>query len=222
MKTSSIGLAGAALLAVAVMPGVARAAPCVSGSLASYISQGSCTDGTLVFSAFTYDPDGSNGGQTPAAANVTVVPVTGGLQFDSLWNAPTPGAVSDASLAYKIMTNDGSSITDASLQEAGVANGSGAFATVTEALSTGGQLMTSDKNLGPIDATFAGVSTLMVTKDIDATAGTGSADVSSFNEGFSTTSMTVPAPPIGTTLPGLLAVVIALVGWKLGGLKLRS
>ena len=102
-----VGLSAAAI----ALSSPAFAGAC-SGSLSGLISAGSCTDGNLVFSNFAYSPDGSNGGMTPTAANITVVPAPNALQFDSFWDAPTSGSVSDAGLQLTVSTNDGSLITD--------------------------------------------------------------------------------------------------------------
>ena len=191
------------LVGVALLPLIghqAFAAACTSGSLAGYLAPGfSCTLGTdLTVSNFAYAPDGNGG--TPAASNVSVAPNPGGglnqggvgITFSGLWSAPSPGAVADSSLTFNAASTDGSNIASTGLTIAASATGSGAFGSVNE--TVGGQTVVAS-TAGSLSAMASTSGTsLDVAKDIEAFAGSGSADLSSVTEDFMGSSVT-PAPP---------------------------
>ena len=93
---------------------------CVTASLATYITDGSCTIGDLTFSGFSYTPTSVGAVTVPPAGSVTVNPITGtesGLEFDAGW-AAGPGQLEDSLIKYTV-TCTGCGIDDWVLSIAG-------------------------------------------------------------------------------------------------------
>lgn len=100
------------LLAVSVVllrvPGLA--APCTTGTLASYIALGSagCVLGNLTVSGFAYKASASGGAAEITADQITVTPLlppvgTFGLQFAAAWSVDT-GQSQGSHIAYHVLS----------------------------------------------------------------------------------------------------------------------
>jgi len=157
---------------------------------------------TETFSAFTYTV--SPTGATPAASGVTVLPYQvgneAGMTFSGGFAAPQLGSsVVDYSIFYTVTASAGHMINDATLSGVIGVTGTGSSGTVGETLlnaATGVAIATLTIAPGTASDTvsFAGVSSILVQKDIDLIAGTGgSASISIVNQGFSSTG-SVPEP----------------------------
>ncbi|MBO0710898.1 MAG: hypothetical protein J2P47_06415 [Acetobacteraceae bacterium] len=238
------------LVGVALLPLIGHqtfAAECASGPLTTYLAAGfSCTIGNDVnLSNFSYLPDGSGGGMTPAASAVTVSPggtITSGVEsgglsvtFSGAWNAPAANSIADSSLSFTAASNDGDNLASTGLQVQAAAQGSGAFGSVTE--TVGGSQIVAGTDATPSATASTSGTTLDIVKDIEAFAGSGTASVSSLTETFSgAAAPTTPPPatppaPVATPVPapptpvasvpepqtwGILAVGVAMLGLARG------
>jgi hypothetical protein len=168
------------------------------------------TNSPLTFSDFSYsDPSG-----TVPSSMVEVLPFNEfgetGLTFTGGFSAGT-GQTSDYSIFYTV-SSSGPLITDAYLGAAGSNGSQGGYYSVDETLftTTGKVIGTlTVTSTGPSDSiTFAGVSTIVVEKDIfvGGPFTTGPSTVSIVNQGY---SFAVPEPAsmglLGIGLTGLLA-----------------
>lgn len=192
---------------------VLQAAPCVSGTLASYIAGPACTVDGLLFSNFGYTSISSGGGVSPDATGVAVKPTMMGgefgLSFIASWLAAS-NQTSDGNITYTVSC-PGCLINDALLTMDGVGTGTGVASVAETSTST-----TPNLGLGTSDsvgfikltdsATFAPVGTLDLNKDIGASGGTaGVGHVSSVANLFSTS--TVPEPSLLFLCAGMLGVI---------------
>jgi PEP-CTERM motif len=210
---------GKLLLLIALVVGtcsLGMAGACGVGTLSDYTAAGfSCTIGSLTFSNFSYSSGAFGGATAIPAGGVNVTPQTGaeaGFMFTAPWVASASQGV-DSEISYTV-TASGVSITDLLLSMAGFGFTDGGDVSVAETAPTPPlSLLVFDNATGMVasdSATFLGVSSLTVTKDIAVVgggSGTGHLSVV-FNE-FSTSSVPEPASMLllGSGLIGLAGFV---------------
>jgi len=138
MKDPSLLLAIAALVSLPL-----SAAPCATGSLASYIALGStgCTLGNLTVGSFTYQSSSSGGAAAITEDQITVTPLliptgTFGLKFTAPWDVQSgQGQVSD--VFYRLASaSTSSSVQQVTLEGSGFKGGLFTSAVVNEVLAT--------------------------------------------------------------------------------------
>lgn len=209
--------AGLGLIASSLISGQAYAAVCSSGFLTSYLVTGfTCTIGDKTFSGFNYVPDGNGNGVeiTPAADAITVVPQgpagnSYGFTFDGIWSALTllnGQSLADSSLSYTV-TAPSALITDAFVTIAASATGAGSEGSATEVLTPGGNLVANTLNPPSSlsdEITFGALTSLTVSKDIEAFAGPGFLSFAEVSSVTDTVSQTVPEPATLTLLGSAL------------------
>ena len=214
MKNLATLTAGIALLAT----GHAWAAPCPTATYATYLATAgfSCTQGDKTFSNFSYLVDGNGLGITPSAVAINVIPGGFGFAFDAVWQAPTTAgtanAIADSTISYTATVNTpGVLINDATVAIAASATLVG-FGSATETIN--GMALSASTSIppgeGPNTITFPGVTSVNVTKDIEANSGAiagGSAVVSSVTDSLSQSIVSTPEPAsltlLGSALVGL-------------------
>ena len=201
----------------------AFATPCMSDTLADYVTDGSCTFDGLTFSGFIYTASGSN--PVPdGSINVTPVDEGGeiGLQFSAIGAGPAVGSGPDLTATSVIQfaatvdsaTCPGCAIDDLVLTQAGASAGPGGYVNVTETSSVlPGSLVVGASPTVTIlsdSATFSPTNTVSVTKSImidgGTSAGLGSQDGLVTNL-FSLTTSPVPEPSLLILFTGLLALI---------------
>jgi hypothetical protein len=158
---------------------------------------------TLTFSNFGYSPTAYAGATSPPASSVNVnpfyssAPLETGITFTSGFYASGAGVL-DIAITYVVTAPSGELLNDAYLSIAGSAI-NGGVASVGETLTntaTGAFITTLTASLpgaGVDSATFAGVQSITVTKDIIMVGNGGFASISVVNQGFSSTTA-VPEP----------------------------
>jgi len=163
------------------------------------------TNETETFSNFTYGTKPY--GAVPANL-VEVVPFSlsneTGIQFQTASWSAAPGASLDVEISYVVTAPVGYVINDALLVIAGSLNGGtgtiSAGETLTNAVTfativTSPVVFESDiPGAGSLAVTFAGVNSILVTKDILITGGSAGADVSIVTQAFSSFDPAVPEP----------------------------
>jgi uncharacterized membrane protein YccF (DUF307 family) len=191
----------------------AWAGACASSSLAVYDATGfSCSIGDITFNSFSYVPSGS---EIIPDSDVAVTPeIIGGelgFQFNAPWFA-LPGDFLDSFINYTATCN-GCEIDDLVLTIGGATAGTGGIVNVAETSpALTGSLQTGAAGSTVIlsdSQTFSPVGSLTVSKDIllgGGTSGLGS-QVSAVTNLFSTTTSTVPEPPLLYLSVGLLGLV---------------
>lgn len=204
----------------------ASSTTCPTGSLTLYLVPNfSCTSGNLIFSGFSYVGTGNpSGGAIPATGvNVTPITVTGaeGFQFASGWSIGTQSggasAFQESLLQYTV--TDIAGISGVLLSFNGAATGTGG-ASVTETFclsqptligcpqnKLGQAMVTNPPSSLTGSASFAPVTEIAISKDINVTAGVnGTAAISQVTDQY---------PQIPEPLPFVLVggglVVMGLV-----------
>lgn len=192
----------------------AFAMPCGTDTLATYMSDGSCTIGDLTFSDFMYTSSDLGGGLAPTPDGITVSLATmgTGLDFNSLWVAGT-GQLVDSSITFTVTTTNPGGITDLDLIVAGGATGSG-VASATESSTSPVLSLAAGFGTGsdvPEDSTtiFPPVDSITLTKDIGVSGGStsGFAHLSDVYNLFSEGTSTVPEPSSLFLCAGVLAFI---------------
>jgi hypothetical protein len=154
---------------------------------------------TLTFSNFGYStiPTG-----VAPASGISVLPFTSigtGIEFQSATWVAAPGATLDVSITYVVTAPAGEKLTDAFLGiTGGNFQGTGTISAGESLVNaaTGAPITTLEAAIPGVPsatANFAGVQSILVTKDILITGGSKGATVSIVDQGFSSTS-TVPEP----------------------------
>ena len=197
----------------------------------------SCVYGGFTFSDFTYT--NQPGSPTAAQVGVFAASNADGygLSFDASWTATTPGSTSDGDISFVVTETGGgpATIEDSGVAESGFVTGNG-DAAVTEqgcsgtgcipgtwgvetfvngagtqagCLAQGGNWISGVCDKGTADAIFTPTGSVTVSKDINSTANTGTASVTTVTDTFST----VPEPRALSLLLGF---------GILGGLFLRK
>lgn len=208
---------------VTLLTAPAWSAPCVSGSLASYIALGStgCSIGDKTFSNFS---DTSSGNVTPPDATaITVTPINStdiGLAFNALWSVSGTNLTSDSTIDFEVAVIGGGPmmITDAStVQSSSGFTGTGS-ASVTEGICGPAPCTVTQESTSTINSagstqlsnevTFTPTGSINAVKDIGVSSGSsGSASISAIQDTFSQTPTSVPEPMslllLGTVLAGV-------------------
>jgi len=167
----------------------------------------------LVFSNFQYSA--SSGVPLPSAVIVNPFNVGSetGITFNGSFNG-NPGTSDDIAISYVVTLSGGGKITDAYLSgDPVVISGTGS-ASVVETLYNNangnalGTMIISDSTTNVATLSFAGVTSILVHKDINVDGITGTAKISFVNQGYSIGS-TVPEPAslalLGIGMTGFLA-----------------
>jgi len=208
--------------------GLASAAPCTNGSLASYIALGAggCTIGSNTL--FGFETLSGISGATPiGAANLAISPFGGTMSFG--FTATTSqtagtGSLLESIFTYKISGNSytGTSIALSGSSETGdgavtdvqnyCAGGSFGSNGVTGCAAVTGALVTLDGVQQSDMASFAGVSLLSITDDFTLDGGLdGSAAGGSFTDRFTAGSVSTIPEPFGFVLTSLGLAIGMLV-----------
>jgi len=175
--------------------------------------------GDLMFSNFTYTQVTA---APPAASGVMVSAYTGpppgenGLTFGGAFNSPAT-VTNDWIIGYTVTALGGATITDALLSINGGLGGGNGSIDVSETLTntlTGATFATMDAHINPSSTvlsdqiTFAGLTSITVSKDIDVIGGASTGTtLSVINQGFSIGSVPEPASMglLGIGMTGILA-----------------
>jgi PEP-CTERM motif len=169
------------------------------------------------FSGFSYSTDPV--GSPPSAANIGLSAFLppgsneSGLQFRGGFNA-MPGMTVDYSIAYTVTAPPGSLITDAVLSAAMGNNGGTGSVSIVELLTFPNGSSSMEVSLpGSSSASldFAGVSSILVQKDMFLNGGSLGANVTFVNQGFS--SGAIPEPS-SIVLLGLGMAFVVLTAYR--------
>jgi hypothetical protein len=196
MKKTLLMLGLFAGLAMAV-----QAAPCVGGTLADYTAAGfSCTFDGLTFSGFSYHPTASGGATAPDAGGVGVNPEIqgseGGFLFTAGWLVGQ-NQVEDSTITYTATCN-GCLIDDLVLIMGGGARSSGTASVSETSVTPFVSLLTGGTFLSDMTTFNPGISTITLTKDIGVSGGSSSdglAHISAVTNLFSTNMTTMTPEP---------------------------
>jgi hypothetical protein len=203
MKSRRALRVAAGLITTPLLGLPAWGAPCVPGSVASYVALGAtgCSVDGVTFSNIAVNTLVSGGG-TVTLGNFTPFQVIvngvleSGLSLNYIANAGISGAETDVAWSYNV---SGSLLSDAFMSFAGNTTGTGQ-AQISEVLSNGVTLSLNAP--GSTTAMFAPVGSLFVLKDQADHANAGTASSSIIANAFSVTA--VPGPMVGAGLPGLV------------------
>jgi hypothetical protein len=224
MKLMKLAVMSATMAVVFVSSASASPLPCVSGdSMANYVALGSvgCTIGNELFSNFVYGSSAHGTGVKVDPSNVFLTPVGAGtynpgiIFSSSGWvvpsASPTANSLVDSTISFTVSILDGSAfIEDGTLLLSSYTTRGTGVADITETINPSATQLQVDSNL-PLSAhkTFAPVSSVNVLKDLLITvpqssdAGSGFAQINSFEEDFSQTPE--PMAPV-LVLSGLIAL----------------
>jgi len=175
----------------------------------------------LTFSGFGYASSTTSGGTTttgiPLASTISVNPFTNvanetGLNFGGSLSAAA-GSVVDLAITYTVSAPAGELINDAlSISAGGPIGGIGTGTytineTLVNAANPGITLATLNTGLGSpsASASFAGVQSVFVTKDIFLTGGTNGVSLSVISQGFSSIPEPTSVALLGIGMTGFLA-----------------
>jgi hypothetical protein len=172
---------------------------------------------TLTFSGFTYSAVSSPPGSAPPASSFEVTPYTVGNETGFSLNgtlfAPA-GTLVDVSIGYVVTAPAGELLTDAYLSTTGGNFGGTGTYSVAETLVNASTLVpittmeASSPGVPTVLATFAGVSSIIVSKDIFLSGGSAGETLSVITQAFSS-SGSVPEPTsmalLGIGMTGFLA-----------------
>jgi hypothetical protein len=212
MKKSSLFLAlaaGAFIWGVSAPDARAANIPLPS-SLGSFVNPDGSSNGNFTtvqqpgeldtFSNFSYSTDPV--GALPTAANITVkafLPpnsAESGITFSGGFNA-APGMTVDYAISYVVTAPPGHFITDAVLSAAMGNNGGTGSVSIVELLTfPNGQTSSMEVSLpgsASTTATFPGVTSILVQKDMFLNGGSLGSNVTFVNQGFSSTAVPEPA-----------------------------
>jgi len=156
------------------------------------------------------------GGLTVAFTGITGMPPnTYNFSFSNFTAAVIGAGVSDFSVTFTISVPTGYSIVGASLNANSSGSGPGeGITSIDESLSNSTGLNYSGPGPGSDAITFAGVNSLVVSKDVNASAGTGYfANISVFSEDFEVVPNTMVPEPGSIAL--LSVGVVGLFGYSL-------
>lgn len=201
MKTKMLLLISLLVLAPAWVFAIPIASPCTTGTLTDYLNlTAGCTIGDKTFADFTYTSSGTLGLNSD---QITVTPVDSGgefgFNFTAAWSAFGVNTA-DSLIGYDITAGTGFLITDAELSMLGFGATNIAQVSVADNFSNGVNLFVSynptcalsNTCVTSTSATFAGVSSLTVAKDIAlTTSGAGTAALSLVSN---TVSQSIPEP----------------------------
>jgi hypothetical protein len=177
---------------------------------------------TLTFSNFTYSSSSNPLGSAIAASSINVSSFAlgneTGFSLTGTLSAPA-NTVVDVSISYVVTAPVGQLINDAILVTAGGplgAGGTGTYAvneTLTNAVTFAGIASLSGTNPPPPGAasdfaSFAGVNSILVSKDIRITGGSNGESLSIITQAFSSTGVPEPASfaLLGIGMTGFLAL----------------
>jgi hypothetical protein len=211
LKMRKRHLAATAALVVTPFVGApAWATTCTTASVATYVSQGSCTYDGLTFSGVSVSATETGGGSFTAGNITPFSTVVGGttetgLSLNYTAFTGTSGGTVDVSWIFNVA---GNLLTDAFASLTGIPTGSGSIAEVSENFTNGSSITLLSPGTSQV-VTYTPIASLGVTKDqFDYAASGSTSETSILQDGFSLTTTPIPAtlPLLATGLFGLWGV----------------